>query len=123
MREILVLCFVVASLAACQTMKYDLQAKPEVPLAPTDAPFSRAVETHTWSHYLFWGLLPLASFDLNEFLLGEIKAGGNKETVGIVRVDEQTSFTSGIATILTAGFYRPRDIRASANLHAKGTRP
>jgi hypothetical protein len=72
---------------------------------------------------VLWGLLPIHSFDLNEFLLAEIKEGGNKESVGVVRVDEQTSFTVRIADDPDGRLLPPRDIRASANLHTKGIRP
>jgi hypothetical protein len=122
MRAALLLGFV-AILGACRSMTYDLQAKPAVPLATTNAPYSRAVETDSWSHYLFWGLVPVAKFDLNEFLLAEIRKGGNKEAVGIVRVDESNSFSTGLLTLLTLGIYRPLDIHASANLHTKVTQP
>lgn len=117
MKSLLPLFLLIAALGGCRSMTYDLNSKPAVPLASSKAPYTRSVVADGWSHYLFWGLLPISSFDVNAELLLQIRKGGQNETVGVVRVDEATSFTTGLITLLTVGFYRPRDISLSANLH------
>src|SRR5262245_48469307 len=114
---LLLLILIPATLGGCRSMTYDLHSKPTVPIASSTAPFSRSVAGHGWSHYVFWGLLPIYSYDVNAELLTQIKKGGQNETVGVVRVDESTTFLTGLITLVTVGFYRPRDIHLSANLH------
>ena len=105
---------VVLVLGSCQVGVYDLRGSPEIPLAAGDSPVARTVSGGGWSHYLFWGLVPIGRYSPNSDLNSKLQPG---EKVGEVTVTETNSFGAGFLAAITYGIYRPRSVSMVANIH------
>jgi Bor protein len=112
--KICMLVVVVLFLGSCQVGVYDLRGSPEVPLAAANSPVTRTVSGGGWSHYLFWGLIPLGRYSPNNDLNSKLRPG---EKVGEVAVTETNSFGAGFLAAITYGLYRPRSVSMVANIH------
>ena len=113
MRRTLLFAAAAIGLSGCQTIRYDLGGEPRLPLAAPDAPVVRSVITGDYSHYLFWGLAPVAATNVNAEILPHLGPG---ESVGEVRVHEVNNFLCGLAAYFTYGLYRPRAVRIEASV-------
>ena len=98
----------------CQIGTYSLPGKSGVPMADPGTSTTRTVDGGGWSHYLFWGLLPVGVYDVEKDLSGKLKKG---DTVVEVTLHESNTFTAGLLALITVGIYRPRVVEMEATIH------
>ena len=105
---------ILIGLAACQTITYSSRQQPAIPHAKPGSSITRTVSTSDYSHFLFWGLIPVSPTNVNQELQPLLQPG---EAVGQIRITESNDFPSEIAAVLTLGLYRPRHVDIQADVH------
>lgn len=105
------------SLLGCQSMTYAPQGEGALPMASAGTPATRTIHETGMSHYLFWGILPISTCDVNEKVRGDLAAG---DRVVSLQIKESNTFLMGLLACLTYGIYRPRHIDVSAGVSGGG---
>ena len=82
---------------------------------PTTPSVGYIHETAT-AHYLFWGLAPLGTPDINEIAA---KSAGPNRVVADMTIKEENNFLDGIAAYFTLGIYRPREVEITGKIYNK----
>lgn len=102
--------------AGCQSMTYRTDpAKGTMLGTPTTPSVGYMHETAT-AHYLFWGLAPVSTPDINEIAA---KNAGPNRVLADIKIKEENDFLNGFLAAITYGIYRPRTVEISGNLYNK----
>ena len=100
-------------LSGCQSMTYTTSPQHGVLSGKSATAGTGSLHVKRTAHYMFWGLLPVSTPELDE--VAATRLGANQALTGIV-IEEHNSFLNGFLAAITYGIYRPRTIEFSGTI-------
>jgi hypothetical protein len=104
-------------LYGCQSMTYNID--PNLGLHPgsSDSKVVNTIDETMTAHYMFWGLAPVSTPNIDEKRAQWINNGD--QYIADIEINEENSFLDGFLAAITYGIYRPRTIHYKAKVYQK----
>ena len=102
--------------AGCQSMTYQVNPAKGTALGKPALPSVASVHETQKAHYLFWGLAPVSTPNLNEIAAG---AAGPNKVMADIKIKEDNTFVDGLLAAITYGIYRPRTVEITGQVFEK----